>query len=45
MFKVVSDFHRDTLYRLWTGICNMPRETLDTPEVQSMLGSGDGGNR
>jgi MoxR-like ATPase len=45
MFKVVSDFHRDTLHRLWTGICNMPRETLDTPEVASMLGSGDGGNR
>lgn len=45
MFKVVSDAHRDTLYRLWTGICNMPRETLDTPEVQGMLGSGDGGNR
>ena len=45
MFRVVSDFHRDTLYRLWTGICNMPRETLDTPEVQDMLGSGDGGNR
>jgi MoxR-like ATPase len=42
MFKSVSDYHRDTYYRLWTGLLNMAEGTLQTPTVQ--LGQGDGGN-
>lgn len=45
MFRHVSDYHRDTVYALWTGLLNMPRAVLDGPEVQSLLGQGDGGNR
>jgi hypothetical protein len=44
MFKSVSDYHRDTYYRLWTGLLNMAEGTLQTPTVQSKLGQGDGGN-
>jgi len=44
MFKAVSDMHRDTLVRLYTGILEMDRTLVETKVIQDLLGQGDGGN-
>lgn len=45
MFKTVSDYHRSTLIRMFTGILDQPQEIAETVMLEGELGSGDGGNR
>lgn len=44
MFKRVSDMHRDTLFRMYTGILEMDPTLVETKVMQNELGQGDGGN-
>lgn len=45
MFKAVSDYHKATLIRMYTGILDQPLEVAETMCIIDQLGEGDGGNR